>query len=443
VRTGAIVGRITDKNGEGLLGVEVVALRRNNFRGYVTLMAAPSRGSTNDLGQFRLFNLSPGEYVVVAGHAVFQASPHNVDTIERHFGFLPTYYPGSTAKADARVVVVRPGKDATNVNFSLASGPLTRLTVDGLGSHGQPLGREASATLSLVRDRHLSSSMRYANRGDDGRFVFPEVPPGDYSRIVNTSYRQEEAAYLTVKVTQDMTLHVQTNVGAKVSGRFVVEGGPRATNSQAISNVIIVAMPPPGWTGVSYTKDALAHPQGTDKFELTGLRGPVVLHGEMPGALLTSIRRAGGEDIAGRPLDFTGTETIDDLVVVFTRDQANVAVTLTGLREPDDSEKVLVILFSEDAARWHAGYLRYTVIEATAEMPRQTASGSRTGAPGRSFTFSLGPVVPGRYLIAAVPNPGVRFLTEGTTLERLRPVAVPVTLEAGQTAKVEVPVRRR
>lgn len=51
-------------------------------------------------------------------------------------------------------------------------------------------------------------------------------------------------------------------------------------------------------------------------------------------------------------------------------------------------------------------------------------------------------MVPGRYLVAAVPNPGVMFPTERDILERLRPLAVPVTLVAGETAKVELPVSR-
>jgi hypothetical protein len=44
-------------------------------------------------------------------------------------------------------------------------------------------------------------------------------------------------------------------------------------------------------------------------------------------------------------------------------------------------------------------------------------------------------VVPGRYLVAAVPNPGVPFPTDRDILERLRPLAVPVTLVAGEMAK--------
>ncbi len=176
-RTGAIVGRVADRNGEGLLGVEVVAPRRNDFRGHVTLMALlGSSASTNDLGQFRLFNLSPGEYFVVATpRAHF---PRDLGTARRS-GFVTTYYPGTRALADARLVVVRAGKDVPRVNFSLASGPLAPVAIDAVDSRGLPLGREASATLNLRSDVYLPSSMRQAGRQDGGRFVLSDVPPGD------------------------------------------------------------------------------------------------------------------------------------------------------------------------------------------------------------------------------------------------------------------------
>ena len=445
-RTGAIVGRIADRNGDGLLGLEVFALRRNEFHGRVTLTAdSGSRGTTNDLGQFRLFNVTPGTYFVVAAPVVTTAvnSFGGPDTIRRS-GFLTTYYPGARDLPNARPVVVRSGKDVTHVDFSLASGPLARVAIEALDSRGQPLGREASATLNVVGDAYFSSSMRQTTRNDEGQFMFSEVPHGEYYLIVSTSYRQEEAAYLDVKVDGDLMLKVQTNAGARISGRFVVQGSPReADTSRPISNVVISATSPPGRTGPAYAKDALVHPQGTDRFELSGLRGPTVLHAQMSGALLASISHAGGDDLAGKTIDFKGTEVMDDLLVVFTHEQANVEITLTGLREPADAEKVLVILFSEDPARWHSGSLHYTVIEASAEMPRQAAAAGHSGRPGRVFTFPLGPVVPGRYLIAAVPSPpGVMFPTERGFLERVRPLAVPVTLVAGQTSRVQVTVSR-
>jgi hypothetical protein len=91
---------------------------------------------------------------------------------------------------------------------------------------------------------------------------------------VSTSHRQEEAAYVNVKVDGDVTLKVQMNSGAKVSGRFVVQGPPRDTNSgRPFPNVVVTATRPPGKSGPSYAKEPSAHPQGTDRFELSELRG--------------------------------------------------------------------------------------------------------------------------------------------------------------------------
>jgi hypothetical protein len=286
------------------------------------------------------------------------------------------------------------------------------------------------------------TSMRQASRRDDGPFVFTDVPLGDYYLIVSTS-RLQEATYVNLRIDGDVTLKAQTNTGAKVSGRFVVQGPLRDANTP-FPNAEVTATPPPHKYGPSYTRDVVARTEGTDKFELTGLRGPMVLYAYMSPALLVSISRAGGDDLAGKPIDFTGTEIIDDLLVVFTYEKADVNVTLTGLREPDDPEDVLVMLFPEDPARWRAGWLRYTAIQSSKEMPVQPAAAGRVTRPsGRTFTFSLGPVIPGRYLIAAVPTPDVMDATDPAILEGLRPLAVPVTLVAGETVKVEVPVSRQ
>ena len=60
--------------------------------------------------------------------------------------------------------------------------------------------------------------MRQTSRQDDARFVFSDVPPGDYYLIVSTSHRLEESAYVNVKVDGDVLLRVRTNSGARVSG---------------------------------------------------------------------------------------------------------------------------------------------------------------------------------------------------------------------------------
>lgn len=432
-RTGAITGRITDRNGEGVQGMQVHALRRNDFRGHVTLTPAhSSRASSDDRGQFRLFNLPAGEYYVVATPV---RAPRPLAGSGRP-GLVTTYYPGTAVRAGARLVVVRSGKDTARVNFSAVSARLYTVAVEAVDSRGAALGHEASATLNTIADEHLPMSMRQASRQPDGRWTFSDVPAGDYYLVVSGSPRREEAAYVTVSIDRDVTLNVRTNPGARVAGRIVVEGQPEdSPPAPPPSSVVVTATRPPWKMGPSYTEPLSVHPQGTGQFELIGLRGPMMLHAQMSGALLASISRAGGQDLAGKLMEFTGTEDIDDLVVVFTRAKAQVEVTLTGLREPEDPESVLVMLFSEDPARRHAGSMQYTSIQASHEMPGDRRS-------GRSFTFQLGPVVPGRYLLAAVPSPGYAYPTDEAVLQRLREVAMPVTLVDGKTERVVVRVSR-
>jgi hypothetical protein len=52
-------------------------------------------------------------------------------------------------------------------------------------------------------------------------------------------------------------------------------------------------------------------------------------------------------------------------------------------------------------------------------------------------------MAPGRYLLAAIHDVDLTYPTEVGVLETLRALAVPVTLVAGQTAKVTVPVAKR
>jgi hypothetical protein len=276
-------------------------------------------------------------------------------------------------------------------------------------------------TLTRRDDAHLASSSRQANRGEEGTFLFDGLQPGDYYLVVTTSYQMEEAAYVNVSIHEaDVSLNVQTNTGARVSGRILVDGQPAAGGGSPSANVSVSSNPPLGWTGPTYARVPLARVQGTDRFELTGLRGPMVLHADISGGTLLSIQR-GGKEVAGKTLEFVGTETIDDVVVALTTHVAQVDVTITNASSRGEPEPVLVILFAEDPARWPRG----------SEYARTTT--------GRTQLIR---VPPGRYLIAAIHDIGINHPTEAGVLEQLRPLAVPVTVVAGQTAKVTVGVAK-
>lgn len=189
-----------------------------------------------------------------------------------------------------------------------------------------------------------------------------------------------------------------------------------------------------------YARVPLARVEGTDRFELAGLRGPLALFAEVAGGALVSIRRA-GDEIAGKVLEFDGTETIDDVIVALTTKVAQVDVSVTGTSAGGEPHPVLVILFSEDPALWHQGHLQYTrtMTSRVSKRPPDTVSDPEPLPPTET---RLSRMVPGRYLIVAIHDLDLSHPTDVRVLEKLRPLAVPITLVAGQTAKVSLGVAK-
>jgi protocatechuate 3,4-dioxygenase beta subunit len=106
---GAIAGRVLDEAGEPLAGAYVQA--ETLARGIAALDV------TDDLGQFRLFGLGRGTYVV----AVAPPTPLQPDTIMERRSIGPfTYYPGTLVKNEARRVQVDTGSDVTGLTIATA-----------------------------------------------------------------------------------------------------------------------------------------------------------------------------------------------------------------------------------------------------------------------------------------------------------------------------------
>ena len=229
-RSGAIEGRIQDENADGMLAAEVHAVRRVTFGSHTTLAASGVSATTNDLGEFRLFNLPAGEYYVLA---TYSRPRHDGDPVPKA-GYANTYYPGSPALRGARAVVVRAGRDSEGVNFTLARCRLARLSITAVNSRGVPLGRDVQMALTRRDDVYLRSSSRYTSWREDGAFRFDAIQPGDYYLVVTPGERMKEGAYVNVSIGEaDVSLRVRTNTGVKVSGRVVVDGRPAATGGSA------------------------------------------------------------------------------------------------------------------------------------------------------------------------------------------------------------------
>ena len=432
-RAGAIEGRVGDENGRPVLGAQVHAIRRTNIAGYVKVGGARGWALTDDRGGFRIFNLPPGEYYVVA---TYRRQHQDIDP-KPQLGFTNTYYPNVVALDHARPILVRAGRDTRGVNVTFATRPLVSVFVRAVNSQGGALGKGAWLHLTRRDGIDLPASTQSVNAQHDGTFAFDDVTPGDYYLIVSSGYGAAEAAYVNVTVgNEDLSLNVQTNTGATVSGRVVVDGRPLGDDaSSAAQNVSVSANRPAGQYGFSYAEVPLAHVRGSDRFELRGLRGPMVLHAEITRGMLVSMHR-GGQEIAGKALTWVGTENIDDVVVEFTMKTAQLDVTVAGRSGPEAPERVLIVLFADDPSQWHYGHVWYS----TAKVARPSLHPSEKEKTESHTTLPR--TVPGRYRIIAIRDPEIYYPTEPAILEKLRPLATPVTLVAGESSKINIGVTR-
>jgi len=430
-RAGAIEGRVQDEDGEPVLGAQVHALRRIDIAGYVKVQGSGGWAMTDDRGRFRIFNVPPGEFYVVA---TYRRQHADIDP-KPLLGFTNTYYPNAVTLDHARPVLVRAGRDTRRVDVTLARRRLVTVFVRAVNSQGAPLGKEAWVHLTRRDGIDLPTSSQSVNVQQGGAFVFDDVTPGDYYLIASSGYGKAEAAYVNLTVgNEDLSLNVQTNTGASVSGRVIVDGRPLGDEaSPAAQNVSVSANRPAGQYGFSYAEVPLAPVRSSDRFELRGLRGPMVLNAEIARGMLVSIRR-GGQEIAGKTLTLVGTENIDDVVIEFTMKTARLDVTVTGTSAPEAPERVLVVLFAEDPSRWHYGHVRYSSVNVARRSPRPSEK-EKT----ESHT-DLTRIVPGRYRIIAIHDPDLYYPTEPAILEKLRPLATAVTLVASEPAKISIGV---
>jgi len=101
---GTIKGILKDSGGRPAAGIRVGAVPRPDSLEELTgnTAAMSSLGETDEQGRYTLENVPPGRYFVAAGVLNF-----------------PTYYPGTQAMAEGKVVAVTAGETVPGIDFSL------------------------------------------------------------------------------------------------------------------------------------------------------------------------------------------------------------------------------------------------------------------------------------------------------------------------------------
>src|SRR5471030_1205411 len=133
VRAGVIAGRITDEFGEPLADTQVMAMRYQFVQGTRRLMPSGSR-MTNDIGEFRVFGLPPGQYYLAATlRNTRETDPNDRET------YASTYYPGTGSVSAAQPLTIAAGQTMAGLNMMVLPVRSVRVSGTVTDSSGAPL----------------------------------------------------------------------------------------------------------------------------------------------------------------------------------------------------------------------------------------------------------------------------------------------------------------
>jgi len=412
VRGSVITGRIFDEVGDPISGVQVSALRGAGSVGDQRFFPGGRQSTTDDLGQFRLFGLTPGTYIVQAQWR--QNNPNSAEALGR-VGYAPTYFPGTVDVPNAQRFTLRANQNITDVVMSLV--PVTTVKVSGsvIDSRGAAVTSGAvllrqSTTNGPVVNMMVNASVPLR----DGKFVFPNVVPGEYT-LQRLAPADGELATMDISVGADDITDLQliTSPPLKVRGRIVADpamGLPPAPPSLMLTPIGQNMIYLPGQTGnaaADFTFELSASP-GTYNLVARSLPPP------------WSIRaiRVGSADATDTGIEIKPGRNVSGVEVEVTNRTQTINGTVSG--SADQLKDSAVFVFPSDAAKLKIS--RY----------------KRVSRPGTEGRFTIAGLPPGEYSVIALEHVSVPFPDSAEFLERQRPGASTVTLLEGETRTIDL-----
>lgn len=342
---GVITGRVVDQDGDPLPNVPV-GVQKAAVSGSAR---DTSTGQTNDIGEFRIANLPPGKYYVVARprgrRAFFDPRMQQQPAEEATEDYAPTYFPGALDTNAAAPVEVGPGREVSGIQIGLMKSPVYRV-------RGRVTGEGAAPNMMVQMNPRGQGQGFFFGRGfggrvkPDGTFEITGVRPGSYTLSAMAMQRGPRAMGRTqVDVSADVDNVVLTMMPpVTVTGSVRMEGQTeqKFTGGRVFLRPSEMGGPP----------NSMAQVKEDGSFKLEGLTPDLytpVIFGFPDGVYLRSVRL--GNQQIGDQVDLTnaGGAPVLHLVlspnaatlegVVRKKEEAAAGVQVTLVPDPFDPGK--------------------------------------------------------------------------------------------------------
>jgi hypothetical protein len=225
-----VTGKVTNSDGDPVHNANVILARRVYQRGGWQLVAG-SNALTNDLGEFRLANIMPGRYTLVASE---QAGVTDGNALERgKKASVPTFFPNAVALSGAAFFDVTAGQDLAGIEMRIRQTEVfnVRGKISGrAGVTGQILMRvvpktETNSNMVVQPSVLMQMRLQQIRVTEDNSFEFRNLLPGSYIAQIAAPPRSLGSFEFTVTDEDIPDFVVPVREPVTVTGSVRLEGG--------------------------------------------------------------------------------------------------------------------------------------------------------------------------------------------------------------------------
>jgi hypothetical protein len=470
VRGGVIAGRFVDAEGRPMprLSPWLLEQRLVDDRPMLSRMrnhfgVGIFERSSNDLGEFRLFGLSPGTYYLAVQPNItsearltteadvrwaFQPPGDNLpepSSTSPVIGYARLYYPGTVDPDSAVAIVVGPGQVRDGLEFRVDYARVGKIE----GTVLRPDGSPAAGTRLLLEAReprvNLEGNYRLATVNAQGRFTIMNVPPDDYrlsaSATAGTDPQAPRELWAHTDIVtsgDDMTgLSLALAPAATISGQLRFTGttlAPPKDLSMVRLTVVGAAAKARSLAGGSaFQSEITATVDEAGAFQLVGLAPDRYLvsatwpgmRGATTGWWLTTIR-VGDRVLGDAPLDVAANAAVTDVVIEFSDRIGSIEGSLLDA-DGRPAPEYFVLAFPVERESWRTTSRRMT----PAVRPATDGRFTITGLPG------------GEYFLAVATEVDSEEAADPRFLETLLQQAIRVRVPEGESVRQDLRIGRQ